>query len=103
MTGSRGGFTYILISTLVLTAGLLWGVPRRWSQGQRLFKAIRRSYAGAALALLMTVAIFPKEVGARWAFYEEALSPSSPDFEAGNRAWDDAIQNFAEVFDAEWA
>src|SRR5436190_364075 len=62
MTGGRGAFSWVLISTLVLTVGLLWGVPRRWSQGQRLFKAIRRSYAGAGLALLVTVAIFPKEI-----------------------------------------
>src|SRR5207245_7222039 len=87
MTGSRGAFSWVLISALVLTAGLLWGVPKRWTQGQRLFKAMRRSYAGAGLALLLTVAIFPKEIGARWTFYKETVSPSSPDFEPGQPAW----------------
>jgi len=103
MTGGRGSFSWVLISALVLTVGLLWGVPRRWSQGQRLFKAIRRSYAGAALALLLTVAIFPKEIGARWTFYKETLSPASANFEAGYRTWDYPIKNFVQVFgDPEW-
>jgi hypothetical protein len=103
MTGSRGAFVYVVINALVLTAGLSWGVPKRWSQGQRLFKAIRRSLVGAALALLLTAAIFPKEIGARWTYYKETLSPDSPNFEAGYRVWDYPMLNFVQVFgDTEW-
>src|SRR5487761_19019 len=43
LSGSRGTFIYLLISTVALTLAYRWGAPVRGGQGRRLMKAIRRS------------------------------------------------------------
>jgi hypothetical protein len=42
----------------------------------------------------MMLVLFPKESGAHFAYYKETMSPDSPYYEAGNRAWDYPIANF---------
>jgi hypothetical protein len=86
--GSRGAVMYVLISTLALTAALLWGAPWRWQQAHRMVKAIRRVFIVGALGLAAILLIFPEEAAPRIAFYMETLDPSSSAFEVGTRTWD---------------
>lgn len=103
MSGSRGCASYIVISTLVLSAGLLWGAPPRAAETYRLFKAIRRTFIGVALSLSLGAVFFPQAIGARWAFYAETLDPRSPNYEASYRAWDYPIHNLLLAFtDPDW-
>jgi hypothetical protein len=85
MSGSRGAFLYASASLLVLSAGLLWGAPPRSAETYRLVKAIRRSFVLVAVSLGLTITMFPQQIGARWTFYRETLSPDSPDFELSDR------------------
>jgi hypothetical protein len=102
MTGSRGTFVYTGASLLILSAGILWGAPQS-GDTYRLFKAIRRSFVLIALALGLTVTVFPEQIGARLTFYEETLLPWSPDYEVANRVWSYPIGNFLWAFsDGTW-
>lgn len=103
MSGSRGCASYVVISSLVLSAALLWGAPPRGIEAYRLFKAIRRSYMAVAFGLFLMLTIFPEAIGARWSFYTETLDPRSQYFEASNRAWDYPVHNLMLAFtDPEW-
>jgi hypothetical protein len=88
MSGSRGAFAWVAISALVLSGGMLWGAPARLGHGGGLVKVVRRGFVCVALALALGATLFPDVMGAPWALYRETLSPGSPQFEAGNRAWD---------------
>jgi len=102
MTGSRGAFVYTGASLLILSAGMLWGAPQS-SDRYRLFKAIRRSFVLIALALGLTVAVFPQQIGARLTFYQETLLPWSPHYEVADRVWSYPIGNFLWAFsDGKW-
>lgn len=103
VSGSRGAFVLTAISALVLSAGMLWGAPNWLREGTLLVKAIRRSLVFVALALALALMIFPNVVGARWALYRETLSPESPEFEAGDRAWDYPVSELLKAFaDPDW-
>lgn len=103
MSGSRGAFLYAGASLLVLSAGLLWGAPPRSAETYRLVKAIRRSFMLVAISLGLTITIFPQQIGARWTFYRETLSPDSPDFEFSDRIGKYPGGQFALAFsDPEW-
>jgi len=103
MSGSRACFVYVASSMVVLAIGMLWGARKEGGESYRLFKAIRRAATVLALSLLFTAIIFPQEIGARWAFYQETLSPDSPDYEVSNRIWDYPVGNFLAAFDdPEW-
>lgn len=103
VSGSRGAFVWAAISALVLSAGMIWGAPSRFGEGKLLVKAIRRSFIFVALALALCVTLFPDVVGARWELYRETLSPSSPEFEAGGRAWDYPASELCKaVADPDW-
>jgi hypothetical protein len=99
ISGSRGAFVWVAASALVLSAAMLWGAPPRLGEGYRLMKAIRRSFIFVALAIALAVTLFPDVVGARWAYYRETLSPSSPDFEAGARGWNYPAGELLKAFD----
>jgi hypothetical protein len=98
MTGSRGTIIYTTMSGLILAGAFLWGSPAVYRQGRRLLKTVRRGIAITAVAVLLTIALFPKEVGARWAFYSETLLPSSPTSELGWRAWEYPVREFVKAF-----
>ncbi|MFZ0960215.1 MAG: hypothetical protein WAO35_04865 [Terriglobia bacterium] len=103
MSGSRGCASYVVISSLVLSAALLWGAPPSGLEAYRLFKAIRRSYMVVALGLFLMISLFPEAIGARWSFYAESLDPRSQYFEASFRAWDYPVANLMLAFtDPEW-
>jgi len=103
VSGARGLFVYLIASALVLPAGMLWGAPPGLSAAYRLVKAIRRSFVLVALILSLGVILFPSVIGARWAFYQETLSPYSADSELGARVYDYPTQEFLKAFsDRDW-
>jgi hypothetical protein len=77
---------------------MLWGAPQRYAHSYRLFKAIRRSFVLIALALVLTVVIFPQQIGARLTFYAETLLPWSPDYEVDVRVGSYPLDNFFNAF-----
>jgi hypothetical protein len=85
MSGSRSSLMFVGASLLVLSAGVLWGAPARGEAAYRVFKAIRRTWAAVALALVAMITIFPQQITAPWTFYQETLFPDSPDFELSGR------------------
>jgi hypothetical protein len=98
MSGSRGAFVFVAASSIVVSAGVLWGAPWRWRAGHRLVRAIRRSVVLIALGLILLVVVFPAAIGARWTFYEETMSPDSAAFELGTRVWDYPFGNLQTAF-----
>jgi hypothetical protein len=97
-SGSRGSVMYSSISALVIAAGFLWGAPWRRRETNRLIKAIRRGFIGAALGLAAAFLLFPQAVAPRLSFYTETLLPSSSAYEASYRAWDYPIKNLELAF-----
>lgn len=103
MTGSRGAFVYVTASLLVLSAGFLWGAPRRAGGSYRLFKAIRQSFVIITLATGVMIVIFPQQIGARWTFYRETVFPDSPNSELFYRTWNYPVANFVGAWsDPNW-
>src|SRR5579863_9248243 len=92
-TGSRGSLIYVAMSMLVLSAGFLWGAPRRWGRGRRLVKAMRGAFLVSAAGLFLMIEFFPSSIGANWAFYSETLSPTSSASELQNRTWTYPLHN----------
>ena len=104
MTGSRGAFSCVTGSLVLLCAGFLWGAPPGKLGRTRLLKAIRHSLVVIILAGGIMIAIFPKQIGARWTFYRETVLPDSPDSELFFRAWTYPIANFLGAWtDRDWA
>jgi len=99
LSGSRSAIVSVAMSALVLPAVFLWGAPWRWRQADRLFRAIRRSLIGAALALGVLLLIFPEEAGSRIEYYAETLNPSGSNYQLGTRTWDYPIDNFLYAFE----
>jgi len=103
VSGGRGTFVYVVVSALLLSAGMLWGASPKLGEGYRLIKAIRRSFVVVAIALSLSAVLFPDVIGARWAFYRETISPYSPDSEAANRAWYYPVGELLKAFsDRDW-
>jgi hypothetical protein len=98
-SGARTAAVYSTASALVFTVAFLWGAPWRQREAHRMFKAVRRSFVAAALALAAILLLFPDEAGSRVAFYAETLLPSSSSYEVGIRGWDYPINNLLSVFD----
>jgi hypothetical protein len=92
-SGSRGAVIYVTMSLLVLSAGLLWGVPWRWGEGRRVVTAMRRTLLVGAMGLFLMIQFFPRSIGASWAFYSETLSPTSSASELQNRTWVYPLRN----------
>ena len=97
-SGARTAVVYSTASALVFVVAFLWGAPWRQRQAHRMFKAVRRSFVAATLALVAILLLFPNEAGSRVAFYAETLLPSSSSYEIGNRGWDYPINNLLSVF-----
>jgi hypothetical protein len=103
MSGGRGCFTYVVATSLLIPAGMLWGAPPRSGDAYRLFKAIRRTFIAVALALVLGATLFPKEIGAPLSFYRETVALDSKDSETLYRTWDYPLANFLAAFsDREW-
>jgi hypothetical protein len=96
MSGSRGAIVYDTANAVILSLGILWGSQR--GAGLRLISVLQRSAMLVCLAVITVIVLYPKEVGARWAFYSETLFPSSSAYELTFRAWDYPIDNFLYTF-----
>jgi hypothetical protein len=99
MSGGRGSVASVFENGAILVVASLWGAPWRWKQAHRLVRSIRRAMIASILAFTLIIVIFPKEIGARFAFYEETLSPYSPKNEFQKRVvnytWDETVKAFA--------
>ncbi len=98
MTGSRGAAIYAVVTVLGLSAAALWGAPLRWRGRERIRRAIHGVLLTLALGLLVALVVFPEALGARWAFYWETLSPTSPGYELARRVRDYPWQNLVKAF-----
>ena len=98
MSGGRGATVSVLGSSGILTVAFLWGAPWRWKQAHRLVRSIRRALLASVLAFGLVVVIFPKEIGARFAFYQETMSPYSPKNELESRAFGYTWSETAKAF-----
>src|ERR1017187_7130107 len=98
MSGTRGTFVHMIISTIVLTIGVLWGAPWRQRQVLRLGKAIRTMAIFAGVAIVLGITFFPDAIKARWAFFSETMFPTSETSELGYRAWEYPEKNLESIF-----
>jgi hypothetical protein len=98
LSGSRGTLILSMVSSAVMSLAFLWGAPWRTRDLYRMLKAIRRSAIIMGMCLSLAVLCFPKEIGSRWNFYSETLSPSSTAYEFTNRTWDYPIHNLMLAF-----
>jgi hypothetical protein len=96
MSGSRGAFVLDAVNAGIISIGVLWGSKR--GAGIRLVAVLQRSAILVSIALITVIALYPKEVGVRWAFYSETLFPSSSAYELSFRVWDYPINNFIYTF-----
>jgi hypothetical protein len=96
MSGSRGTFMYMLGSTAVFTAAMLWGSRARLRP--TFVRALLPGLAFGGLGLVVVLALFPEAVGARWSFYYETIAPWSPTSELSWRVWNYPITNFLGAF-----
>ena len=98
MCGGRGALIHILSAGLILPAAFLWGSPWRRRQTQRVVRAIVRTAAGAGIAVLIAVLLYPEAVGARWSYYAETVLPSSPTEQLSARLETYPVQEFEKAF-----
>jgi len=98
LCGSRGAVMFMLITSLALVSGFLWGAPWRQRQAHRMVKAIRKSIVFAAIGFALLLFLFPQEAGSRIEYYTETLLPGSSAYELENRSWDYPLRNLADAF-----
>jgi hypothetical protein len=98
LCGSRGTLLLVLISAVVLSTAFIWGAPWRTRQVYRMFAAIRRAAVIMCICLGVVVMAFPSEIGSRWAFYSETLTPGSTANELPHRVWAYPVQNLMGAF-----
>jgi hypothetical protein len=98
LSGNRGSFVSMLLTTAFLSMGFLWGAPWMRQQVHRTIKAIGRSALVAALGLGVLFVFFPQEAGSRLEYYTETLLPSSANYQLGFRTWDYPVTNFMSAF-----
>lgn len=96
MSGSRGTMVYDAANLVLLSLGIVWGSERGTSL--RVMSILQRSAILIGLALITVIVLYPKEVGARYAFYSETLFPSYSSYELGNRLWDYPVDNLIYAF-----
>jgi hypothetical protein len=101
LSGSRSATVFAVANALVLAPAFLRGAPQWQRPGMRkVIVSLRRVALVVGLSLFALAYFFPQDLGARWALYAETLSPASPDFELGNRAWSYPIAEFIKAFDS---
>ena len=102
--GSRGPLILSVVSAGVMSLAFLWGAPWRNRQVYRVLKATRHSVIVMGMCLALAALILPEEVGKRWNFYSETLSPSSSAYELTHRTWDYPLHEFMLAFSgSHWA
>ena len=99
LSGSRTALVGIGASACFLTAGFLWGAPRRWNQAHKLVRAIRRSAIVMGVSVAVLLFFFPHEAGSRIGFFSETLTPGYGSNQLGDRTWDYPLANLFAVFD----
>jgi hypothetical protein len=99
MCASRGVFMWNAGTTLVITAGFLWGAPWRQREAMRILRAIQRTSLLIGMALIILLTIFPKELGSRMAIYSETLMPDSPASELVQRTETYPLRQLGYAFD----
>ena len=103
ISGSRGAFSWVAISSVVLALGIIWGAPPKLAESYKMIKAIRRSFVFIVLALALAAVLYPEVVGARLVFYRETVALDSPDQETTGRAWSYPAQGFlVALSDPDW-
>jgi hypothetical protein len=100
LCGSRGTLVLGLASAAVMSTAFLWGAPKHKRRLYRKLtaKAIRRSAVVAVMFVATAVLVFPKQIGTRWDFYSETLSPTSSAYELSYRMWDYPLANVKAAF-----
>jgi hypothetical protein len=98
LCGSRGTLLLALMSAIVMSSAFIWGAPWRTRQVYRMFAAIRRAAIIMVMCLVVAIMAFPTEIGSRWAFYSETLSPSSTANELPHRVWEYPLRNLMGAF-----
>ena len=98
LSGSRGVFMYMLISSLVLGIAFVRSGLFRRTRTSRLLLAVQRGVVVAVIAGVLAGIVFPSAVGARLAFYYETLSPDSPASELAWRGWYYPVQELRKAF-----
>ena len=99
MSASRGVFMWNAGTTLVITAGFLWGAPWRQREAMRVLRAIQRTSLLIGVGLILLLTIFPEELGSRIAIYSETLMPDSPSSELVQRTQTYPLQQLGYAFD----
>lgn len=101
LSGVRGAFVYGIATAILLAPSFLRGAPAAERMGWRkVMRAVRWVSVLVGITLVVLAYYFPTEVGARWTFYTETLSPESPAYEVTRRAWDYPVSEFLKAFDA---
>jgi hypothetical protein len=102
--GSRGTLILSVVSAGAMSLAFIWGAPWRNRQVYRVLKATRHSVIAIGICLALAAWLLPEEVGKRWDFYSETLSPSSSSYELSYRTWDYPVQEFMLSFSgSHWA
>jgi len=99
MSASRGVFMWNAGTTLVITAGFLWGAPWRQREAIRVLRAIQRTSLLIGMGLIILLTIFPEELGSRMAIYSETLMPDSPASELVHRTQTYPLRQLGYAFD----
>jgi hypothetical protein len=98
ITGTRTPFVFMVASALMMTSAFLWGAPWKWGQGQRLVKALRRSFFIGAIGLILMSELAPIVLGDHWRFLSETLSYGGEGSELQNRGVTYPMQNLLLAF-----
>ena len=99
MSASRGVFMWNAGTTLVVTAGFLWGAPWRQREAMRVLRAIQRTSLLIGVGLILLLTVFPEELGSRIAIYSETLMPDSPASELVQRTQTYPLKQLGYAFD----
>jgi hypothetical protein len=99
MSASRGVFMWNAGTTLVMTAGFLWGAPWRQREATRVLRAIQRTALLIGIGIIVLLTIFPNELGSRLAIYSETLMPNSPASELVHRTQTYPLMQLGYAFD----
>jgi hypothetical protein len=92
--GSRGSFMFILISSIVLTLGVLWYTQLLHKSGASKLRNILPIAGIVAGAILIMILFFPAEFDARWQLYAQTLTPGGEHSQIQERAWEHPVRQF---------
>ena len=99
MSASRGAFMWSLGIGLVFMVGFTWGAPWRQREAIRVLRAAIRTATIVVIVIVLLIALFPKDIGSRFAIYSETLMPDSPASELTHRTQTYPLQQLKYAFD----